>query len=351
MPDDITRRDWLKTMSVASAGAMVPGVSTPIDHRPSPIGATPVPILDLSSTSEIFVPPRGRSYMKFSFDFPEPSVQFGDYRFGFLVFTDENTYGLDRMKLTASGTNELATLTADGFVWAGGQEKVPGKLVATLRNTGDNIEWHVEAEMDRPIKTITSIIRGVPRGQVSFGGGGFTDPRDGESLVGYPFGGGDLNAAGGMTTPLLMIQPPGADVTYVSSLDDKVRPKKFYLAPGETTYRVEAIYEHDAWKNDKRVATPAWRIGRAPTADAAAELHMRHLERAYGLPAFSSRPDVPDWLRNIAMVTTLHGQHYTGFIFNDYAEQLQILRWMSEQMPANRVLVFLAAWDGRYYWD
>ena len=41
--------------------------------------------------------------MKFSFDFPEPSVVFGDYRFGFLVFTDENTYGLDRAKLRAEG--------------------------------------------------------------------------------------------------------------------------------------------------------------------------------------------------------------------------------------------------------
>jgi hypothetical protein len=51
------------------------------------------------------------------------------------------------------------------------------------------------------------------------------------------------------------------------------------------------------------------------------------------------------------MVTTLHGQHYTGYIFNDYARQLEILRWMATQMPAGRVLVFLAAWDGRYYWD
>ena len=56
-------------------------------------------------------------------------------------------------------------------------------------------------------------------------------------------------------------------------------------------------------------------------------------------------------MRDIAMVTTLHGMHYTGFIFNDYAQQLAILRWMATQIPAERVLVFLASWDGRYYWD
>ena len=70
--------------------------------------------------------------MKFSFDFPEPSVVFGDYRFGFLVFTDENTYGLDRSQLTAEGTATRMRITCDGFVWAGGQEKAPGRLVATL---------------------------------------------------------------------------------------------------------------------------------------------------------------------------------------------------------------------------
>jgi hypothetical protein len=48
---------------------------------------------------------------------------------------------------------------------------------------------------------------------------------------------------------------------------------------------------------------------------------------------------------------TLHGQHYTGFIFNTYAQQLEILRWIATQIPAHRTLVFLAAWDGRYYWD
>jgi hypothetical protein len=30
---------------------------------------------------------------------------------------------------------------------------------------------------------------------------------------------------------------------------------------------------------------------------------------------------------------------------------LEILRWMATQIPADRVLVFISAWDGRYYWD
>ena len=356
MIDEISRRDWLKTMGVAGAGALIPHESLLI-HAPDASSVSPSvrqvdgEIIELTSTSEIFIPPRGRSYMKFSYDFPEPSVAFGDYRFGFLVFTDENTYGLDRSTLRVEMAGDSVRLISDGFVWAGGQEKSPGKLTASLRRNGTAIEWDVVAEMERPIKTITSIVRGIPRGQVSFGAGAFTDLRDGESLVGYPFGGGDLNSAGSMSTPLFMVQGSPSEVTYISSLDDRVRPKRFYLAPGESGYRVEAIYEHDAWRNDKRIQTPAWRLGKAATGDAAVATHMEHLERAFSIPSWESRSDAPDWMRNVAMVTTLHGQHYTGYIFNSYAQQLDILRWMAKQIPAERVLVFLAAWDGRYYWD
>ena len=359
MTEPISRRDWIKTVGVVGAGAIVASESvlaeTPsaVPPLPPPPAGPPGDIVELVSTSEIFVPARGRSYQKFSYDFPEPSVVFGDYRFGFLVFTDENTYGLDRSALRAEGNADSMRITCDRFVWAGGQEHAPGKLEATLRRTGSTIEWNATVEMGggRPVKTVTTIIRGVPRGAVSFGGGGFPQQQnDGESLVGYPFGGGDLNASGSMGTPLLMIQTP-SDVFYVSSLDDRVRPKRFYIAPGESGYRVEAIYEHDAWRNDKRVQTPAWRLGRAATGEEAIATHLAHLERAFSIPSWDSRADVPDWMRKIAMVTTLHGQHYTGYIFNDYAKQLEILRWMATQMPADRVLVFLAAWDGRYYWD
>ena len=60
-----------------------------------PAALRQVPIVPLVSTSDVFVPPRGRSFDKFSFDFPEPSVAFGGLRFGFRVFTYENAYGLD----------------------------------------------------------------------------------------------------------------------------------------------------------------------------------------------------------------------------------------------------------------
>src|SRR5262249_35617678 len=213
----------------------------------------------------------------------------------------------------------------------------------------------VTASMERPVKAVATIVRGIPRGRISAAGGAFFDPRDDEVLLGYPFSGGDLfgpQGNGGLTTPLVLVQPREADpIVALSSLDDRVRTKRFYLQPGEQGYRVEAIVEAEAWHASNTFEAPALRIARETSIRAAAEAHYAHVERAFHVPRWDSRPDVPDWLRGTALVVTLHGMHYTGYVFNDYARMLAILEWTATRIPAGRVLVFLSSWDGRYYWD
>ena len=360
----LSRRDWLRTVGVAGVGALTPleklATAARPDGKMAPAAALDVAtlrasgdIVELYSTSDVFTPARGRTWMKFSFDFPEPAVVFGDHRFSFLVFTDENTYGLDRSRMRATGTSEALELSCDEFVWAGGQERAPGKLTVAFSRRGATVEWHITVEMDRPIKSVTTVIRDVPRGRISVGGGQLVDTKDGDLLVGYPFGAGDLHNfdVTSITTAVAVVEAGDRDFRYLTTLDNLVRPKRYYFQAGERAFRIEAVYEHDAWRNDRRLEVPGWRLGRAPSVDEAVAAHMQHVEQAFALQPWESRADVPAWMRTIALVTTLHGMHYTGFIFNDYARQLEILRWIATQIPAERVLVFLSAWDGRYYWD
>jgi hypothetical protein len=360
MTDRLSRRDALKALGAAGAGAFMLPVDGAADMGAPPPVAPPLAasppgadVLPLTSTSEVHVPPRGRSFMKFSFDFPEPSVEFGGYRFGAMLFTRENAYGLDRDRLRVDGGTDALTLHCDGLVWAGGQERAGGRLTMQLRSTPEGIECSMDVECERPLKAVTMIVRGVPRGRVSTGGD-FFDPAENELLFGYPFSAGDLfgpGSAGGLTTPLLMVRRNESECFFISSLDDRVRAKRFYLQPGEAGYKLEAVWEAEGWKDESRVRVPTWRLGTAREPQDALARHYAHVERAYRLPRWGTRADVPDWLRSIALVTTLHGQHYTGYIFNDYAKMLATLRWMATEIPADRVLVFISAWDGRYYWD
>ena len=350
----MNRRELLKTLGAVGAGSLVhpdvlrartPTLGAPIQ------GAAPGTIAPLVSTSGVFIPPRGRSFMKFSYDFPEPSVQVGPYQIGFLVFTYENTYGLDRSAMRVHQSGDRLELSCDRFVWAGGQQTAPGRLQATFSPSGDALEWQATASMSQPVKSVTAVIRGIPRGRVSAAGASPTDPRDSELLFGYPFSAGDLNTAAGLTTPFVAVVQEDGGCTYISSRDDRVRAKRVYMQPGESGYRVEAVFETAGWTRQNQVQVPTWRIGRAAQLETAVRDHYAHVERAYRIQKMDVRPDAPPWMRDMALALTLHGMHYTGYVFNDYARMLDILKWVRERIPAERVLAFIAAWDGRYYWN
>ncbi len=184
MSDRWSRRDWLKTLSAASASAFVPfskmAAELVAPLKPT-VSAAPRyssgAIIDLHSTSDVFIPPRGDSWMKFSFDFPEPAVAFGGHRFSFLLFTAENTYGLHLPSMRAEGNGDALVLTCDRLVFAGGQQEVAGQVRAEFTRTGSTIEWTIRAQMDRPIKSVTTVIRDVPRGKISLAGGALRGSR------------------------------------------------------------------------------------------------------------------------------------------------------------------------------
>src|SRR2546421_987335 len=141
MIDPLSRRDWLRAMGAAGAGALVvppvnPGLSS---------GARAPRILPLTSTSDVYVPPRGRAFQKFSFDFPEPSVEFAGLRFSLLVFSRENADALDAGRMTAAQTSDGLEVTATGLVGAGGQERASGQVIARVRAECDAVLWEQTA--------------------------------------------------------------------------------------------------------------------------------------------------------------------------------------------------------------
>lgn len=324
--------------------------------------------LALNSTSGVYIPPRGRSFLKFSFNFPEPSVVYRGLAFSFRLYTFENTYGPDPAALEVRPAAGGWDIICPRLIWAGGQKACGGEMRAQLRPVAGGVECTAQARMVPPaggraedfaIKAITAIVRGVPRGRISPGASRFFDPRENELLFGYPFGGDALFLAGGMNTPLAVIETEEAGGGHryftLAARDSGIHAHRFYLQPGPASYRCELTYEQEGWraagKNPGEIASPPWRVGWAASEAAAFREHFAHVERAFALPDWETRADVPAWLRRTALVVALHGMDWTGYIFNDFAKMSRTLDWVATQIPADRVMVFLPAWDGRYYWN
>jgi len=96
LSDTISRRDLLKDLAATGAASALAVGAQPHPFAAAPDGA----VVQRTSTDGVFIPARGRSFQKFSFDFPEPSVAFQGFEFGFRVFTHENVYGLAADHLT-----------------------------------------------------------------------------------------------------------------------------------------------------------------------------------------------------------------------------------------------------------
>jgi hypothetical protein len=354
MSKKVSRRKLFENAAAAGMGYLIPaahGSTQPSSSIQPASNSSSDRILPLTSNSDVYIPPRGESFFKFSFDFPEPSVEFEGLVFSFRLYTFENVYGLDRGLMELDEKEDGLEIRCSQWVWAGGQQKAPGRLTARLRRNGSFIECAAVAKMEQPIKSIAAIVRGVPRGRISAGGAGFTDHGDDEVLLGYPFGGGSLFTAQTFNTPLAVIQSGERDYFFLSALNEAVRANRFYFQPGEKAYRVELVYEREGWYKSNELKSPVWRLGKSAELEGAFRPHFEHVERVFSLKKWDEREDVPSWVRRVALVVTPHGMHWTGYVFNDFAKTRRILEWIAAQIPGERVLVFLPAWDGRYYWN
>ncbi|MFQ5945007.1 MAG: hypothetical protein ACE5NC_02000 [Anaerolineae bacterium] len=288
-------------------------------------------------------------YHKFSFDFRDPFIEISRYRFGFRIFTPSNTYGIDPSGLTTHSEGDRQVVRAAGLTWAGGQETAPGGVEAQFRASQGGIEWTVRAWGPEPIKAIATLLPSIPLGRIAHYDSAYQDPGEGEHLFYYPHSGRRYGTS--ISSPLLIIQPPEDGLLFVQSLDRAVRPKRFYLKPRGESFRLELIAEEEARRWAADWTSPPWRIARAETTGEIYRTHHSHLEEAYGLVPWEARADLPDWIKETQLVLSLHGTHWTGYVFNSYAQMLEILRWVSSRIEGRRVLVYLPGWDGRYYWD
>ena len=123
------------------------------------------------------------------------------------------------------------------------------------------------------------------------------------------------------------------------------------MGPLAGTYTLECIHEEDARHFDTHIEVPEWVIDRDVDMPAFRGEYLAFAERELGLVPWEQRADLPGWAREIALVLTLHGMHWSGYVFNTYDQMLDIIRFVSDRIDGRHVLAYLPGWEGRYYWQ
>lgn len=266
------------------------------------------------------------------------------------VFTLEDALGLDPARVSFDGSR----LTATGLQWLGGQRRMAGRVEVTLEPAGEAVAWRIAAHAGGVVKGVKLLLRGLPSTVDSSGwwtpttaaGRAEAPAREQPVLFTYPWE--------NWQTPWVCAGE-GPAVT-LSVRDDVVRPKRFYAylphwAAGPV---VEVVCDEAATRRSDRFDAPEIRLRQCPdaaTVEADLLAHLASVERAYGLTPWEQRTDVPPWAGELDLVLTLHGQHWTGFVFNTFDRMAEILEDVTADIPGERILAYLPGWEGRYYWQ
>ncbi|UCE84812.1 MAG: hypothetical protein JSU66_10665 [Deltaproteobacteria bacterium] len=283
-----------------------------------------------------------------SFDLADPTFRAFGHCFSVQITTLENLYGLDPERIERRETANALRLRAGGLSWAGQQQRAAGEVELVLRreDTGA-VRASVRARAPEPIRCSKLLLRDLDPALATIGpAGGVTSVGEHGQLLAYPTG---------LPAPFLCVRS-GERSLGLRAEDRDVRAKRFALfreSSGAMAGRatIELIHEEAASRFSRDLDTPDWVVTSDVTAEDVARDHLRFAERALGLDPWERRADLPDWARDLRLVATLHGMHFTGRVFLRYDEMLGVLRFLAERIPGRHVLAYLPGWEGRYYWQ
>jgi hypothetical protein len=266
------------------------------------------------------------------------------------VFTTEDAYGLDPAMTTFAN----GRLQARGLQWLGGQRRVAGRVDASVETDQGSHVWRIIAETEGLVKGVKLLVRGLLATTSIPGWWTPTTPadswlsptRDQPVHLTYPWP--------DWQTPWAC-RGEGPGIT-VSLRDTKVRPKRLHVSKPywSASDVLEIVTDESAVALSSRFEAPEIRLRECVSQQEVHEdfrEHLTALESVYGLVSWEERGDVPTWARNLDLVLTLHGQHWTGFVFNTFDQMAGILNDVTTDVPGDRILAYLPGWEGRYYWQ
>lgn len=297
------------------------------------------------------------------------------------IFTTRNLYGLDPAQIRLTEDGQSLHLVCDGLSWGGQQQRAHGRVEVYLTRQDGAWNWRISARHTEPLKVVKLLLRGLPEKALAAGwwqptsAARETREADNPQPTQASFGADQISEANEVwrTTPLRPLRwrypwpewlTPWAcagetddqGFVCVSIRDPEVRAKRLYVHQPPYNHQrpiVELIFEEDAARWGDRIETPDMRLR---VCDAFAEVeadfegHLAFLESAYGLQRWETRPDVPAWMRDIRLVLNLHGQHWTGYVFNTFARMAETLRFVTRHISGKHILAYIPGWEGRYYY-
>ena len=270
-------------------------------------------------------------------------------RWALQIFTTSNGYGLDKSTTIQRTESDGAVQWHTARYCRLGQQAHAGSgsVDVRIREADGTWTFNIDAVHYEPIKSVKLILRGLPDSSPAAGWWSPTSPRGAQQTGSFQW---NYPSAEWAT------KWAAAGETVLSIRDTTVSGAVLHV--GTPAYLdetlVELVHSVPATGRMTSVVLPPIRLTLDATPGRISDdltAHYAHLEKTFGLKNWTERQDVPQWARDISLVVTLHGQHWTGHVFNTFDEMVDLLDRVAIEVEPRRVLAYLPGWEGRYYYE
>jgi hypothetical protein len=284
----------------------------------------------------------------YSFEQNDPLFTINGWALSFQIITLENVYGFAPESTIVTQKVDCWHIECAQLSWAGGQQRARGSAAVTIEQEGGSrLRIRARATAEHKITAIKLLLRDLDALEtLDMLDQARPTPPDGR-IESYPYP---------LRLPVWFARLPSGEHIGMRCEDEHLRAKRFCAYQERMgrlagRYAIECIHEEDARHFDTQIETPPWVIERRmePAAFRAEQLAFN--ERAIGVKPWDERTDVPGWARGLRLVLTLHGMHWSGYVFNTYTQMLETIRFVADRIDSQRVLAYLPGWEGRYYWQ
>lgn len=257
------------------------------------------------------------------------------------VFTFDNLYTVPQGGYRKSGN----TYRSDSLVW-GDTEPTEGTVILTEEKAPPyGKKFTVKARMGQTVRSVKLRFDGLPLG----------------TLVNLTSEDKEITEEGlvetyhngwrGLTTPLIVFRLKNGKHLFLRCLDDDVNVKYFFFKrTGEDAMRVDIVQEQNATAFTREYAAPPVECGVADEIEDIYRIQSDYIAQTFGVREWEESPIVPAWMRDVSLVVTMHMETYTGHIFHTYEQAARDVERLSKRLDGKRILVYLAGWEGRYYY-
>lgn len=256
------------------------------------------------------------------------------------VYSLENTY---TVKEDTYIVNENK-YSSNQILW-GDTELVEGSVDLVVDETRDGVSFKIDASLDRLIRGVKLRLEKLPLGTLI---NLISEDKEMNSyglISTYPEGWRNTS------TPLVVFRLDNGKYLYLRCLDEMVRVKRFFMRKElDNTMRIDFCIEQDGTLISNSFSAPRIDYGIVDDVELIYQEQSDYIKETYNVEEYANSSIVPDWFRNISLVIIMHMEAFTGHIFHTYEHALEDMKKITKYINGDRVLVYLAGWEGRYYY-